>query len=201
MLHKTFSILSVLFILMLAATLTFANDQLNGGVAGINSTAATFTGYIVRLQWYSFGVTQLRMVVRSQPVTLQRFIVNSDTKIDINGQLAGPRELSVGDVVTVVYGQNNLASKVSVRRPTPTNVIKMNCKIEEIRLSGASYVFVMESMTSSAHYYELIVTKDSKLVRNGRLADPSEFQVGDTGTARFYLENLKILSFVTISPN
>jgi hypothetical protein len=200
MLNKTFSILSVLFIVMLAATMTFSNDQLNAGAAGMNTTAATLNGYIVRLEWYSAGVTQLRMVVKTQHATLQRFIVNSDTKIDINGRLAGPRELSIGDVVTVSYGQNSLAIKVSVRRPAPSNVIKMACKIQQIRVTGTSYVFVVQPMSGSAHFYELVVTPDSKLWRNGKLADASEFQIGDNGSVSFYLDSLKIVNFIAISP-
>jgi hypothetical protein len=200
MLNKAISILGVLFMLMMTATMTFANDQLTGGAAGANTTASTFNGYIVRLEWFSPSVTQLRMVVKSKQAMLQKFIVNSETRIDINGRLAGPTELSIGDVVSISYGQNNIATKVSVKRPAPANVIQMAVRIQEIRVSGPSYVFVMQSMSGAAHFYELIVTSQSQLWRNGKLSDPSEFVVGDSGTVRFYLDTLKIVNFIAISP-
>lgn len=201
MFNRASLILSVFFILMLAASMSFAGDQLKGEVAGINSTAVTFKGYIVKLEWYTAGTTQLRMTAKSPHGILQVFVVNSLTRIDINGRIAGPKELNVGDVVNVTYGQNNVASQVSVKRPGPGNVVKMNCKIEEIRISGPYYIFVMESLGSTAYYYELTITPDSKLWRDGRPADPSEFQIGDVGTARFYLSDLKVLSFISISPH
>lgn len=201
MLNKTFSILGVFFILMLAATLCSADDQLNA--PGVNTTNLVYQGYIVRLDWYSSVGVQLKMTVKSQlpspSNTTGVFIVNTQTLIIINGRLAGPKELAIGDVVTVNYDQSYIASKVSVRRPGPGNVVKMACKIEEIRFSGPSYVFVMESLPSPGYYYELIVTPNSRLVRNGRPADPSEFQIDDVGTAHYYMDNLKIVSFVAIS--
>lgn len=200
MLNKAFSILSVLFILMLASTFGYADDQLNGE-AGINSTAATYSGYIVKLQWYSAKVTQLRMIIKSQQARLDVFVVNSDTKIDINGRLAGPKELAVGDMVKVIADSNKFALTVSVKRPSPGPVVKMNCKIEEIKSSGSNLVFVMESTSGTQYYYELNVTPKSKLYRNGRLADPSEFQINDVGTVRFYIDNLNIVSFIAISPD
>jgi hypothetical protein len=200
MLNKTFSVLGVFFILMLAATFSFANDQLTGE-AGVNSTALTFKGYIAKLEWFTSRVTQLRMTVKNQHGVLQRFIVNTETRIDINGRIAGPKELNVGDNVVVVYGTTIVASKVSVKKPALGNVVKMACKIEEIKFDGSGYIFVMESLSGVAYYYELIVTPESKLWRNGKLSDPSEFQVGDAGSARFYLDNLKIISFVAISPS
>lgn len=199
MLNKTLSVLSVFFILMLAATSGFANDQLTGE-AGLNSTALTFRGFIVRLQWYQDGAAQLRMTAKSQHGVLQVFVLNTLTRIDINGRIAGPKELTVGDNVTVVYGANSVASKVSVRKPTPGNTMKLACKIEEIKFNGPNYIFVMESLSGVAYYYELTVTPDSKLWRNGKPADPSEFQVGDAGSATFYVNNLNIISFVSISP-
>ena len=203
MLNK--SVLSVFFILMLAAIFGFSGDQLNnaqGGVAGINP-ASVYQGYIVRLQWFSTGTAvQLRMTVKSllpSPDAAQVFIVNTQTLININGRLVGPKELMIGDVVTVTHDQNYIASIVSVKRPGPGNVVKMSCKIEEIRFSGPNYVFVMEKLGGEEYYYDLIVTPNSKLMRNGKLADASEFQSGDVGTANFYMDSLKIVSFIAVS--
>jgi hypothetical protein len=135
----------------------------------------------------------------SPSATTEVFIVNAQTLININGRLAGPKELAIGDVVTVNYDQNKIASKVSVKRPGSGNIVKMACKIEEIRFSGPSYVFVMEKLGDEEYYYELIVTRNSKLMRNGKFADASEFQLGDVGTANFYVDSLKIVSFIAIS--
>jgi hypothetical protein len=146
---------------------------------------------------------QLKMTVKSLHPTpsptgaTQVFMVNAQTLININGRLAGPKELVIGDVVTVTHDQNYVASKVSVNRPTPGNAVRMSCKIEEIRFSGPNYVFVMEKM-GGEEYYDLIVTRNSKLYRNGKPADASEFQIGDIGTAVYYVDSLKIVSFISI---
>ncbi len=202
MLNK--SVLSVFFILMLAAIFAFSGDQLSnaqGGVAGINP--AVYQGYIVRLQWFSASTAvQLKMTVKSllpSPDATQVFMVNTQTLININGRLAGPKELAIGDVVTVTYDQNYTASKVAVKRPGSGNVVKMSCKIEEIRFTGPNYVFVMEKQGGEEYYYDLIVTQNSRLIRNGKPADASEFQIGDVGTANFYMDSLKIVSFISIS--
>ena len=199
MLNKAFSILSVLSILMLAVTFSYADNQLKGE-AGINSTAVTYSGYIVKLQWYSAQVPQLKMVIKSQQARLNVFVVTTETRIDINGRLAGPKEMAVGDIVRVTADSNMIATRVSVKRLSPGNVMKMTCKIEEIKSSASNFVFVMESTSGSQYYFELNVTAESKLYRNGRLAHPSEFQINDIGTVRFYLDNLNIVSFVAISP-
>ncbi|HEY7162189.1 MAG TPA: hypothetical protein VH815_13065 [Acidobacteriota bacterium] len=198
MLKKIFSVVGVFFILMLAATFGFTNDQLTGE-AGITSSALKSSGYIVRLDWFTSGVTQLKMTVKSQHGTLQLFIVNTQTRIDINGRIAGPKELNVGDIVTVISNANNVATKISVKKPTPANALKIAGKIDEIRTNASNYVFVIESLSNVGSYYELVVTPDSQLWRNGRAADPSEFQVGDVGTATFHLNDLKIISFISIS--
>jgi len=206
MLNK--SVLSVFFIFMLAATFGFSGDQLNnaqGEAAGINP-ASLYQGYIVRLQWVTTGTAvQLKMTVKSflpnPSPNGQVFMVNTQTLININGRLAGPKELVIGDVVTVTYDQNYIASKVTVRRPGTGNIVRMSCKIEEIRFSGPYYVFVMEKMGGEEYYYDLIVTRNSKLIRNGKPADASEFQPGDVGTANFYFDSLKIVSFISISTN
>lgn len=199
MLNKTFSVVSVFFILMLA-TFAFADDQLSA--PGVNTTNLVFQGYIVRLDWFSSYGVQLKMTVKPQvpsPTTPGVFIVNAQTLINIDGRLAGPKELAIGDLVTVNYDQNYIASKVSVKRPGTKNIIRMACKIEEIKFSGPSYVFVMESLPNPGYYYELIVAPNSKLFRNGKPADPSEFQVDDIGTAQYYVQNLKIVSFVAVT--
>jgi hypothetical protein len=219
MLNKKSAILSIFFILMLAATFVFADDQLNitqTGVAGGSITNQSFRGFILRLQWISASnTTQLKMTVGAlpgpstsdiRPQDSKVFLVNSKTRISINGRVAGPKELKIADPVTVEYGASTggylLASKVSVKRPTEQNLVTMNCKIEEIVLSGMNYIFVMESLGgTSTYYYDLIVTPDSKLIRNGKPAHPSEFQPHDVGTASFYMDNLKIVTFVALSPH